>query len=429
LPEVRDLSPGNAAPLYQRAQSYEWAGYRQRPELRKVPDWLRMPLKEIPRREAEAALPPAAMLREVELAARREYCDWEVVQRLRQEGYSLTLPDVQGYRTFGQVLALRARFELADERPDKALHTLQTGFALARHVATAPVIVNGLVGSAVTHLMLDRLEEVLQAPGAPNLYWSLTALPAPFIDLRASLQGERLVVDHMLEGFREVLEGGRSARPLSRPEVEELTTKLFATLSAATGEKVDSPVERLNLMTVVAAVHPRAKQFLIERGMKAGDVEALPMIQAVLLLEVHNYDRYFDEQLKWFGVPYWQARAGMAQADQEFREGVVAATERGMTLVKVLMAATYQVYLTGVRIDRRIAALRCVEAIRLHAARQGRLPAALSAIREVPIPADPVTGKDFEYQLEGGKAVLYGPPPGEKQWERHGLRYEITLAR
>jgi len=47
-------------------------------------------------------------------------------------------------------------------------------------------------------------------------------------------------------------------------------------------------------------------------------------------------------------------------------------------------------------------------------------PAPLSEIREVPIPIDPVTGKEFEYRVEEGKAVLAAPPPpGEKpsKWQ------------
>src|SRR5262249_57414803 len=52
-----------------------------------------------------------------------------------------------------------------------------------------------MVGNAVCTLMLSRVEEWIQAPDAPNLYWALTNLPRPLIDLRKSLEGEMLMLE------------------------------------------------------------------------------------------------------------------------------------------------------------------------------------------------------------------------------------------
>jgi hypothetical protein len=81
--------------------------------------------------------------------------------------------------------------------------------------------------------------------------------------------------------------------------------------------------------------------------------------------------------------------------------------------------------------DRKIASVRCIEAIRLYAAaHDGKLPGALSEITDVPIPIDPVTGKEFEYKVEEGKAMLSAPPPqGEKPISGNHLKYELTLAK
>jgi hypothetical protein len=76
-----------------------------------------------------------------------------------------------------------------------------------------------------------------------------------------------------------------------------------------------------------------------------------------------------------------------------------------------------------VRLDRKVAALRAVEALRLHvAAHDGRLPESLDQIKAVPVPADPMTGKPFEYRLDGESAVLTGraSPPFR-------LVYRITI--
>jgi hypothetical protein len=79
-----------------------------------------------------------------------------------------------------------------------------------------------------------------------------------------------------------------------------------------------------------------------------------------------------------------------------------------------------------VRTDRQIAEMRCVEALRMHAAERGRWPQSLSEITAVPVPDDPGTGKPFQYRLEGSKAILdsvraaHMPPA-------HARRFELTL--
>jgi hypothetical protein len=67
------------------------------------------------------------------------------------------------------------------------------------------------------------------------------------------------------------------------------------------------------------------------------------------------------------------------------------------------------------RHDRRIAGLRAVEALRLYAAsHEGKLPEALSQVKEVPVPDDPATGKPFEYRRDGVAALLLSPAAGLK---------------
>lgn len=50
-----------------------------------------------------------------------------------------------------------------------------------------------------------------------------------------------------------------------------------------------------------------------------------------------------------------------------------------------------------IQCDRRVAALRTIEALRLHAvSHDGKLPESLGHVTEVPIPDDPATGKPLE---------------------------------
>ena len=79
------------------------------------------------------------------------------------------------------------------------------------------------------------------------------------------------------------------------------------------------------------------------------------------------------------------------------------------------------------RLDRHMAALQCVEAIRLYAGtHKGNLPIRLEEITEVVIPDDPVTDKPFEYIAKNKTAVLKAAPP-KGGTERDSIHYELTV--
>jgi hypothetical protein len=83
-----------------------------------------------------------------------------------------------------------------------------------------------------------------------------------------------------------------------------------------------------------------------------------------------------------------------------------------MMMERQLRPAYERVRLIMNRLDRHIAALQCIEALRLYAgANQGNFPDALADIAQAPLPNDPVTQKPFVYSRTGSEAVLKGPAP------------------
>jgi hypothetical protein len=101
-------------------------------------------------------------------------------------------------------------------------------------------------------------------------------------------------------------------------------------------------------------------------------------------------------------------------------------TEAGR-LAEALIAAIPKVMAAGNRIDRKLAALRVIEALRIHAAAHGgRLPDKLTDVTEVPVPNDPGTGKPFDYRKEGDGATLVGLIPGTPR-ETSALRFRLTV--
>jgi len=123
----------------------------------------------------------------------------------------------------------------------------------------------------------------------------------------------------------------------------------------------------------------------------------------------------------WGGLKFDQI-ARLQGADQRLKSvkpgplAVLAAFH-----VAIMDCLDYQI-----RLDRRVAAVRVVEAIRLYAAsHDGKLPEELSQITEVPLPEDPATGKPFEYRRDGAASVLSLPEAGLRG--RPTPPYRITI--
>jgi hypothetical protein len=422
LPELLDMTPGNAAVQYYRSFSWEWwTNLRKQPD---YPKWLEhttTPLKDLPRKELESVVSTHALL-ELDIAARKENCDWDMTSRVRSENFVMLLPDVQSFRELANVLALKARYQIAEGQYDKALYTLQTGMAMGRHISQMPSLICNLVGNAICNQMLNQVEELMQAPGAPNLYWALTTLPSPFIDLRKPIQGERVMIHGFFASLGD-LESGR----LTQEQEEKLEDRLISAMRGAFGETARvRDADRLELAILVMKLYPDSKKALIEGGRKAEEVESWPVLQVVLMASLREFRRLEDEFHKWLYLPFPEAQKGLDDAEAQIR---AARARLDILPLFDLLPAVSKVAWAAERTERRIAALRCVEAVRLFAAaHDGQLPEALSAITEVPVPDDPVTGKSFDYTVEGRTFTLHGPPLVSLQSRVDAmLRYQVTL--
>ncbi len=96
----------------------------------------------------------------------------------------------------------------------------------------------------------------------------------------------------------------------------------------------------------------------------------------------------------------------------------------------MLIPSKGNLLLSTTMVGRRLDAMQCIEAVRLHAAVTGRLPVRLDEIGEAPVPADPVTGKPCEYRIDGSRAFLSGPyPPGGPNIPQYTIQYELTRSR
>jgi hypothetical protein len=423
LPHLRDRERGNALLRYYRAFSPEWQGHRREPKFFiRLEDVNGKPLRDVKRAEIDSLYGSVSrgILKEVDLGARRTYCDWEMNDRMREDGIGLLLPDIDGFRDFARLLKLRARQELLASEYDKAARTLQTGFQLARHTVEGPTLIQSLAGVGITTTMLTVIDDWVERPGAPNLYWALTDLPHPLLSARNGVEGERLFMDWLFPGYRELLDD--PSTPPSSGRVRTSLDKYAGMLEMEGLTRTWGP------LVSALRTYPRAKRFLRQSGRRVEDIEAMPALQAVFLYEIHQYDVAYDDMRKWVSLPYHEAAPHLRRIIERFKSAL-ARHEPGTTVANQVLPAIDHVLAAPVRVERKIAALRCVEALRLHAAAHGgKLPTKLDEITEVPIPLDPWLGKSFEYRLEGNKATLTGAMlSGDKPNRSNTIRYELTM--
>jgi hypothetical protein len=170
---------------------------------------------------------------------------------------------------------------------------------------------------------------------------------------------------------------------------------------------------------------PAAKAYLTGRmGLTAHAVAVLPPAQVLVLHLVGVTKEYRDEQFKAMYLPYPQARPVAAAAEVRLKAAPDTEAKR---FAELLLPAMLKVLTAQVRLERKIATLRVIEALRLHsAAHGGQLPDSLGDVTIVPVPGDPGTGQPFEYRRDGATATLTSRIPGEPM-ATTGLRYRVTV--
>jgi hypothetical protein len=402
LPMASELNPGDAAPIYLRL-GYELPEGALREAEQKAIAWLALPFDQFP---ASLARPLADRwsieLRQIAFGTRRRSCDWNyTIPEETDHSLTIRLPDAQTMRIWGRLLAVRARVEIEEGKYDDAIRTIETGLAFSRHVAHGPFYINMLVGVANANLMLDRVDELIGRPGAPNLYWALTALPRPLISMRDATETERMVSEWMVPELGEV--------DRTRPDGDwaSLLTRLHARMVKL--EKLlwpEAPPPNAlptDLGAFKATMLPKARAYL-----KTRQVEAKSDDQALVLAIVGSYRELYDDYFKRAYLPYPDGVA----LEREVDRGIIAGKSGPAAVFAGMLPAVSSVQMAEVRLDRKVAGLRVVEALRLHAAaHDGQLPESLDQIKAVPVPGDPMTGKPFEYRREGEAAVLTGQAP------------------
>lgn len=350
-----------------------------------------VPLGKLPQDGVEKLLEPFAQaLRTAHDAARRAECNWEEPPlTVKNFNDYLPLDDIQSMRTLAQLLRFEHRLALARGDWPGAFRSVRTGLTMARHLGRSHLLISHLVGIAIEAIMVGRIEEMLAQPGCPNLYWVLTDLPSPLVDVRTSIRYELNTFHRSFPALRQLEQNAET--PLTQGEILAMFSQATSVLEPI-GKTIPSWQKSLALTAIVGRYYGQAKREMLERGVPLERIEKLPTAQVVALYFLNDYNRFRDGVLKVMNLPYWQAKPFLEKIDKEFAARM---KEQGNPFL-MLMPAITKVFEAGVRSQRNLAILRTVELIRLHASENGgALPATLNDIKVAPLPIDPTTGKTF----------------------------------
>ncbi len=385
LPELKEMTPGNPIPNYLKA------------------------LLDQDHTQLQEDFPPAA-LRQADRAARMDRPDWQILTRLRIDGIALLLPDLQKMRELARSLQKRFHHEVSLRQFDDALVTAKTMFAMARHMGDHPTLIGALVGIAIAATGISPLEEMLQQPGCPNLYWALTQLPSPLVPMEKAAEGERIFLDVELRELSD-------REPMS-PEQSKKLIAYIARILEFDPDSEEGIRQWIQKRKGDAKYMAAARKRLIEWGIPAERLARFPAEQVLLLDEKLLYEIDRDDGFKYWNLPTWKALDAMNKVPPPPKD----------RLFRGLLSALNKVRTAQGRLEQRIALLRHVEALRMYAADHGgKLPATLDEI-DLPLPVDPFTGKPFRYELKDDTAQLRGTPPkGYEDVSVYNLHYEITI--
>ena len=405
------MNPGNPIQGYLRCFAEQQHFFFNAESCKRRDQLLVMPLTALPAPELQNYGQSA--LRQADWAARLDKADWQILLRAKTDGFGLLLPDVQQLRTLANALKVRFRAQVALHRFDDALGTAKTMFAVARHLGEHPTLIGSLVGLAIASIAVGPLEEMLEQPGCPNLYWALTNLPNPLVRLDLGLEGERMLI---LAEFRGLEEGA----PMSEEQLKTVITH-FDKLLALDRSNKESLRKWLKGRVKDNTSVEGARHRLVEYGLSEDRINQFPPEQVLLLDEKREYEVRRDDAMKYMNLPFWQIEALALQPSPDQLSGIFA---------KAFVPALHKVRSAQGRTEQRIALLQHVEALRLYAAAHaGKFPASLTECG-VPLPVDPVTGQPFRYELERDTAHVRGSPPrGMEKNPAYNVHYEVTIQR
>ena len=435
LPRYWEQRPGDATPFYLRVMMLESGlpdatrnAYRDHANA-----WTANQLEASVQEEIRTWLAAYdQLLEDLQVATYRERIEMDL--RLRDlrglEAIYFRLPEAQKTRDVARMLQIKVRLEISERRYDDAIETLRMGYRLAQFAAKTPTLINDLVGVAIANIMTHELVRLIGSPDAPNMYWAIVSLPRPLIDLREAFEHESGIGPQLFPFLKDAETARRTPQQWRQLIVDVLTS-----VHELTGDYADknAPITAAEAEKLIAKGYPLAKASLLEDGMDPQVVDEMSEGQVIAIHVARGNRRFYEENLKSILLSYPEARQQWALPQPKLKLAPAAANNIDLKdgdvlrVFAILMPNFRLAWNAPMRIERQFAAIRAIEAIRMHAAaHDGKLPSSLAEITAVVVPKDPFLDQPFTYALDGSTAVLTTKAEGTDEIRSRDLSLRIN---
>lgn len=339
---------------------------------------------------------------EIDRACYSSQCDFGIQPSKNdsENWFEVKMEEVQFLRSICYLLAFEIRINLYDRNFDLAVERLQYGYKIANDLKHSNSIVGGLVGIACANIMNEQLLTWIQQPDAPNMYWPITDLPTPLVDIREVVRSEIAMISG--QGLWQILQDPENANLSTAGWLKTLEHDIES-VSNYIGLPKDQAQLKLLMNTMLVRGYPVAKQSLIDSGHPSEYIEKLPAIQVVAIHQKQVIESACDEILKSLNLPYGKVREFIEQTEEAMHtvsNGPMAGT---IPYLEFFLPVVSQVIHAEARTQRQLAGLRTIEAIRAHAAATGELPTSIEEIGVVPLPINPATARPFVFERQSIK--------------------------
>jgi len=411
-----DRRPGNAAVLYLDSMLLAHANKAEGDKALKALDAYEA--KDMATFDSLAdSLENPSLIKELDLAGRCEDCDWGAP--FREMGYYTLLPQLNPLRGVALLLKVRALRQIEQGKVDDALATMRMGYEMADHAGREPLVVSGLVSVGITGVMDDCLEQLMNRPDAPNLYWAINEYPGRKPILRRAMDSERLLWPTSV--------GPSLAKAYAGEDLsDDQWRAVFDYAGGAVHQtpfvppttahaKVLDPVKDTSpeLMRQAREQYAQSHQMTPEQ---AGQIDPIVVIGRFYF---QQYQIAIDDMFKLQALAYPAMLAKSKECDDEVAK---LQHEQPANPFLQMLPSLYRAGRSFAWNDRQLAALTAVEAIRSYAAANGgELPAQLTDITDTPVPLNPATGKPFDYRVNNGTATL------SDSWSEGRLSFTIKI--
>lgn len=316
--------------------------------------------------------------------------------------YLFQLGEIQESRLIARLLQLKARVHLIDRDFDAACDTILIGFRLSYLIGQGDNVIQNLVSVAISAMMRALIEEMIQTPGSPNLYWALLSVPTPLVSMREPFEQELAAILRVFPDLARARSAG-----WTEEEARERWTRAVTDLAKASNDRVSSLSGLGVLQGLDTSLYLElARSRLLAAGVTEEELSKLAPSSIVMTDTSMELQRRSDELMKSTLLPGKARRtyllAHSLGSNESVRQVQSERTTSGASLFLSVLSPNFPQAKTAE--DRQPTMLRrlaTLEAVRMHVAtHHGAVPLTLDELSPVPALEAFDTETPFEYRIE-----------------------------